>query len=217
MVPTTAAARRKKKPKFVDGDGGRAVSSVEPVEQVAIAVEPSAVVDVPQVEQAQGVDGAQDAQEAVHVEESAAVDSLVEGGVKITGKTNPLLDLVLYGGSPDFIALRMQFEVEVRQLRMKAPAHVFAARMAELTRRQLDVDAVDLALQRRRVAAEAHAREVAEELHTPPDRRASEIEQQRIQDCVLQLFRVLTRRRMSVLRGEQLPRLDSVFAKVKLE
>lgn len=144
-------------------------------------------------------------------------DALVEGGVKALGRTSPQMDLLLYGSSPEFIALRVQFEVEVRELRLKATPELFEERMAELTRRHLDVAAVDLALQRRRITAEGHARDVAVELHMPPEQVATELHQRRIHDCVLQLFKVLTRRRLSVLRGEPLPRLDSVFAKVKLE
>ncbi len=231
VVPGAAATvpRRKKRAKFVEGYGAAGDPRERVVAEQVAHDEPPVRAEAGGAEECKS--GAAEAKEDARLPRPPPIvlgpafwgvadeerDALVEGGVKALGRTNPQMDLVLYGSSPDFIALRTQFEVEVRELRLKASPEMFAERMAELTRRQLDVAAVDSALQRRRITAEGHARDVAAELHMPPDQVATDVHQRRIHDCVLQLFRVLTRRRLSVLRGEPLPRLDSVFAKVKLE
>ena len=101
-------------------------------------------------------------------------------------------------------------------LRAKASSDVVASRMAELEQRRLTPALIEAALIFRRDQAYAHALEVAAELHLPPEQVSSETEVRRIHDNVLQLFRVLHRRRVAVLRGEKLPRENSVFSKVKL-
>lgn len=139
----------------------------------------------------------------------------METGIDFLAKATDDAEALLFRGAVEFDALRLDYELELSELRMKAGTSVFNARLKELERRQLTPAWIEAALKYRRNQAHVHLLEVAEELHLPPEKVTSEVELKRIHDNVLQLFRVLHRRRIAVLRGEQLPRLNSVFSKVK--
>lgn len=147
------------------------------------------------------------AKEDVHEGEEEKQTGLPGGGS--TGAT-------LFHSSAEFEVLRQDYEYELNGLRAKASSDVVASRMAELEQRRLTPALIEAALIFRRDQAYAHALEVAAELHLPSEQVSSETEVRRIHDNVLQLFRVLHRRRVAVLRGEKLPRENSVFSKVKL-
>ena len=72
-----------------------------------------------------------------------------------------------------------------------------AVRVKELTSREVDEDHIYAALVNRKLALNA----------------LPSVTDVKVQDSMLQLLRVLTKRKLAVLAGRRMPPLDSVFSK----
>lgn len=131
-----------------------------------------------------------------------APPSVVGGGFPVA----PLL----YADVAGFQALRMEGVQARVDMLAGVPSDLAELRLRDIAERRLTDFEVEQCLVRRKgVLEEKYVEEVP--AGTPLEQVLTPVAQQRIQDAVLQLFKVLHRRRLAVLQGHKLPPLDSVF------
>ncbi len=113
----------------------------------------------------------------------------------------------MYAVVEEFETVREDFRRVIRELEATLPAEELAPRIELLRERDLDLDSVEKALRFRKEAIEAV---IAETGCVGPCGPA-----QKVQDSVLQLFKMLHGRRIRVLYGYKLPPKTSVFSQVQ--
>lgn len=111
----------------------------------------------------------------------------------------------LFADDPEFVALRAGGVTARVELMASMPDVVAQARLSEVAARQLTDFEMECALHRRKA--------VLEEKYASDGLSAEELAA-KIKSRVLQLFRVLHRRRLAILNGHKLPPVGSLFAKM---
>lgn len=97
----------------------------------------------------------------------------------------------------EFVELQRTCLYSINELVYTLPPAVFEERAATVDARGLADDAIVRALAERKLAVET----------------THESSAAKVQESMLQLFRVLCRRKIAVLQGQQLPDSDSLFAR----
>ncbi len=117
---------------------------------------------------------------------------------------------LLYPDVAEFQRLRAEGVQARVDMLAGIPSDLAEVRLRDIAERRLtDFEVEQCLVRRKRVLEEKYMEEVPE--GTPLEQVLTPVAQQRIQDAVLQLFKVLHRRRLAVLQGYKLPPLDSVF------
>ena len=97
----------------------------------------------------------------------------------------------------DFCSITEDALFQSSELAASVDAPTMAVRVKELTSREVDEDHIYAALVNRKLALNA----------------LPSVTDVKVQDSMLQLLRVLTKRKLAVLAGRRMPPLDSVFSK----
>lgn len=171
-----------------------------------------------EMEKAVAVDTEPSRERAMTFEASESDDGVNDSGpvVEPESVSVVLTGPVPYRDSPEFQKLRAIYERELKEMKATTSPEVAAERLVELERRSLTPAHIDAALRYRQKTMQDNMADEAAELHLPPETATSPVAVQRVHDYVLQLYRMLHQRQVDVLRGNRLPRLGSVFSKVKL-
>jgi hypothetical protein len=113
----------------------------------------------------------------------------------------------VYATVEEFETVREDFRRVVREMEAMAPAEEVQRRVASLAERDLDLESIEAALRFRKQAMEGVIAETGCVGACGPA--------QKVQDSVLQLFRMLHARRIRVMYGYKLPAKTSVFSQVQ--
>lgn len=124
---------------------------------------------------------------------------------------SPLPSSLLYMDVDEFARIRAE-ALQARVDMLAGLSSVVAEqRLKDIKERHLtDFEVEQCLMRRKQVLEDKYLEEVPE--GTPCEQVFTTQIQQKIQDAVLQLLRVLHRRRLSVLQGHKLPPVDSVFS-----
>jgi len=123
----------------------------------------------------------------------------------------PLSSPLLYADHTEFARIRAETIQARVDLLSGLSSDVAEKRLCEVQERHLtDFEVEQCLLRRKQVLEEKYMEDVPE--GTPTEHVLTPGTQLKIQDAVLQLLKVLHRRRLAVLQGHKLPPLDSVFS-----
>lgn len=123
----------------------------------------------------------------------------------------PMSSPLLYADHTEFARIRAETIQARVDLLSGLSSDVAEKRLCEVQERHLtDFEVEQCLLRRKQVLEEKYTEDVPE--GTPTEHVLTPVTQLKIQDAVLQLLKVLHRRRLAVLQGHKLPPLDSVFS-----
>lgn len=123
----------------------------------------------------------------------------------------PIPSPLLYADHAEFARIRAETLQARVDLLSGLSSDVAERRLREVQERHLtDFEVEQCLLRRKQVLEEKYMDEVP--AGTPTENVLTPSTQLKIQEAVLQLLKVLHRRRLSILQGHKLPPLDSVFA-----